>query len=137
MKLGKREVEKVMATSKAQSIVSSRKTSRMSSRRDSRQGSMDMEDDSAMQKIEESKQISQPRTEGGKIINKLSKGEERDSAQTEQVPDPFAAEQTYITEDEIQLAQKQRKGSYDQMDQEMGGPEPSSTTQTRSAFDQS
>lgn len=33
----------------------------------------------------------------------------------EQIPDPFAAEQAVITEDEIKQAQK-RKGSYDDMD---------------------
>lgn len=41
MKLGKKEVEKVMSTSKAQSIVSSRMSSRMTSRKGSRLGSMD------------------------------------------------------------------------------------------------
>lgn len=34
----------------------------------------------------------------------------------EQIPDPFAAEQTYITENDIKLA---RKGSYDNLDQDM------------------
>ena len=42
-----------------------------------------MEDDEGMQKIEESKQIIVPRTDGGKIINQLGKGEERDSNQNE------------------------------------------------------
>jgi len=32
-------------------------------------------------------------------------GEERDSAQMEQIPDPFGAEQTYLTEDDIKHAQ--------------------------------
>ena len=36
----------------------------------------------------------------------------------EQTPDPFAAEQTYLTEADIKQAQE-RKGSYDQMDQDM------------------
>ena len=63
-----------MSTSRAQSIVSSRMSSRKSSRRDSRLGSMDEEE---IQKIvqEEAK----PRTNGGKIINKLGKGEQQDS----------------------------------------------------------
>jgi len=40
----------------------------------------------------------------------------------EQDPDPFAAEQTYLTEADIKMAQ-QRKGSYDEMDQEMDAPQ--------------
>ena len=97
MKLGKKEVEKVMSTSKAQSIVSSRMSSRMTSRRDSRAGSMEG--------VEESKTVElKPRTSGGKIINRLEKGENKDSNQMEQVPDPFAAEQTYLTEDDIQAS---------------------------------
>lgn len=39
----------------------------------------------------------------------------------EQEPDPFAAEQTYLTNDDIKGAQRQRKDSYDQMDQDMAG----------------
>ena len=43
----------------------------------------------------------------------------------EQVPDPFGAEQTYISEEEINqaLAKSKRKGSmeYEEMDQEMTG----------------
>ena len=88
MKLSKKEVEKVMSTSRAQSIVSSRQSSKMASRRDS----MDM--------IEDSKQIDKEerlRTKGAKIINKLGPGESRDSTQMEQIPDPFGAEQTYLT----------------------------------------
>jgi hypothetical protein len=34
----------------------------------------------------------QARTNGGKVVNRLTSGETRDSNQTEQVPDPFAAE---------------------------------------------
>ena len=72
MKLAKKEVEKVMSTSKAQSIVSSRMSSRIASRRDSRAGSMEG--------VEESKSVDlKPRTQGGKIINKLEKGEAQDS----------------------------------------------------------
>jgi len=64
MKLGKREIEKVMSTSKAQSIVSSRMSSRVTSRKGSRLSSMD--------EGEESKSASakvKPVTSGGKIIN--------------------------------------------------------------------
>jgi len=93
MKLGKKEVEQVMSTSKAKSIVSSRMSSRAASRRDSRKGSFDeMEDEEIPINKEEAKQADLPRSEGGKVINKLGKGEERDSNQMEQEPDPFAAE---------------------------------------------
>ena len=34
----------------------------------------------------------EPRTAGGKVVNRLIGGETQDSNQTEQVPDPFAAE---------------------------------------------
>lgn len=88
MKLHKKEIEKVLSTNKAKSIVSSRMTSRAASRRESRKGSFDMEDDLK----EESKTSSLPKTEGGKVINQLLKGEERDSNQYEQIPDPFGAE---------------------------------------------
>jgi len=112
MKLGKREVEKVMSTSRAQSIVSSRMSSRLTSKRGSRTGSMEDEEPKTSRTEEK------PRTQGGKIINRLDKGEERDSNVVEQIPDPFAAEQTYLTEADISQAQ-QRKGSYDEMDQDM------------------
>lgn len=45
-----------------------------------------------------------PRTKDGKIINKLLTGENQDSNQIEKVPDPFAAEQTLITDDDIAMA---------------------------------
>ena len=86
VKLGKREIEKVMSTSKAQSIVSSRMSSRKTSRRDS------MDDEEYSKKIEETKKEQKPRTKDGKIINKLGNGEEQDSNQMEQIPNPFAAE---------------------------------------------
>ena len=41
MKLAKKEIEKVMSTSRAQSIVSSRMSSRMASKKGSRTGSME------------------------------------------------------------------------------------------------
>lgn len=37
----------------------------------------------------------------------------------EETPAPFGAEQTYITENDIREAQNMRKGSYDEMDQDM------------------
>jgi len=42
-----------------------------------------------------------PRTAGGKIINRLEEGEEQDDNQVEQIPDPFGAEQTYISDAEL------------------------------------
>ena len=72
------------------------------------------EDEVISKKLEENKKELKPVTKDGKIINKLGKGEEQDSNQMEQIPDPFAAEQTYITEDDIKLA---RKGSFDAADQ--------------------
>jgi len=74
MKLAKKEIEKVMSTSRAQSIVSSRMSSRMASKKGSRTGSMeDQEEHKSI--LEDIK----PKTEGGKVINKLDKGEQRDS----------------------------------------------------------
>ena len=107
-----------MSTSRAQSISSSRAASRRASKRGSRSGSMDGEE------AKDSTARAEPRTAGGKVVNRLIGGETQDSNQTEQVPDPFAAEQTYLTDADIKQAQ-QRKGSYDELDQEMGGEAPS------------
>jgi hypothetical protein len=101
-KLTKKEVDRVMSTSRAQSIVSSRMSSRMTSRRDSRRGSFDMEEDDGQVTLANKKDA--PRTKDGKIINKLQDGESRDSEQAEQIPDPFGAEQTYLTEEDIKNA---------------------------------
>ena len=70
MKLGKREIEKVLSTSKAQSIVSSRMSSRKTSKRGSRSGSMD-----GIEEIKEPEEI-KPKTKDGKIINKLLPGDQ-------------------------------------------------------------
>jgi hypothetical protein len=92
---------------------------------------MDEEDEEFTKRQEEKKKESKPRTKDGKIINKLGNGEEQDSNQMEQIPDPFAAEQTYITENDIKLA---RKGSYDNLDQEMAdAPEQIDSTQIDSS----
>ena len=50
------------------------------------------------------KKSSEPtlKTKGGKIINKLQSNEVRDDPVMEMVPDPFGAEQTYLTEEDIQ-----------------------------------
>ena len=79
-----------------------------------------MEDDEHLEKSLAESSVS--RTSGGKIINKLEKNDVRDSNETEMTPDPFAAEQTYLTEDDIKNAKSQRKGSYDEMDQDMNAP---------------
>lgn len=120
MKLSRGEVEKVRSTSKAQSIVSSRNASRLGSMRGSRSGSVD-ENDSSMQDIfKKNKAEPEPVSKGGKIINKLLSGEARDDAVMELVPAPFQSEQTYLTEQDIRESQQpRRKGSYDEMDQEM------------------
>ena len=70
MKLGKKEIEKVMSTSKAQSIVSSRMSSRLTSKRGSRTGSM--EDEEAKDNASSTYSV---RTAGGKIINRLEKND--------------------------------------------------------------
>lgn len=77
---------------------------------------MDEDEEINSKRIEEKKLELKPRTKEGKIINKLGNGEEQDSNVMEQIPNPFAAEQTYITEEDIKLA---RKGSFDAVDQEM------------------
>ena len=62
----------------------------------------------------------EPVTKGGKIINKLQSCETRDDSVMEMVPAPFQSEQTYLTEQDIRESQQpRRKGSYDDMDQEM------------------
>lgn len=64
-----------MSTSRAQSIVSSRMSSRAVSRGGSRKGSMDVDD---MEESKASVEKDVPRSKGGKIINKLTEGEQRD-----------------------------------------------------------
>ena len=59
----------------------------MASKKGSRAGSMEDEEEKSI-----TTELAQPKTDGGKIINKLDKGELRDSNQAEQIPDPFAAE---------------------------------------------
>ena len=63
-----------------------------------------------------------PVTTGGKIINKLISGETRDDPVVEMIPAPFQSEQTYLTEQDIKDSRQppRRKGSYDEMDQDMG-----------------
>lgn len=71
----------------------------MTSKRGSRLGSM--EDEEASQKAMSEQTI---RTKGGKIINRLETNEQRDNNQMELIPDPFAAEQTYLSEEDIKAA---------------------------------
>ena len=74
---------------------------------------MDVDDESGVAGLRKPKS----RTAGGKVLNPLQSGEERDSNVMEMTPDPFGAEQTYLTEEDIEQA-RQRKGSYDEMEQE-------------------
>ena len=67
------------------------------------------------EEVKAGESFGQIKSKGGKIINSLMSGEERDSTIMVQEPDPFGAEQTYITEKELNEA-PQRKGSYDNMD---------------------
>lgn len=75
---------------------------------------MDVDDDSGVTGLRKPK----ARTAGGKVLNPLQVGEERDSGVMEMAPDPFGAEQTYLTEEDIALA-RERKGSYDEMEQDL------------------
>lgn len=77
MKLARKEVEKAMSTSRAQSIHSSRMSSRLQSKKASRSGSMDDEEEKDTATGDE------PRTNGGKVVNRLPGGEARDSNQME------------------------------------------------------
>lgn len=89
VKLSTKEKDKVLSTSKAQSIVSSRKSSRRAS----------LDDLDIQQKVD-------PATQKKCVQSAIEK--ERDSIQTENNPGLFAAEQTWPTKEELQ-----RKGSLD------------------------
>lgn len=97
LKLGKREIAQVMSTEKAKSIVSSRNSSRMTSGRGTRKGS----GDDLMGGLVKPKAIA-----GGKVLNPLQPGDKRDDGIIEMVPDPFAAEQTYLSDDELPAKSK-------------------------------
>ena len=90
VKLSNREKEKVMSTSRAQSIVSSRKSSR--------RGSFDKNDP-----MEESKDAGTLK----KCVQTVT-GAEGDDDQIENNPGLFAAEQTWPTEDEINNKQQRK-----------------------------
>ena len=102
MKLSQKEKDKVLSTSRAQSIVSSRNSSRQSSRK----GSFD-----AMEGIA---QVTDSVT-GVKCVQaaKTTGDDARDDDTVENNPGAFAAEQTWPTEAEMRSA-AQRKGSLDQ-----------------------
>jgi hypothetical protein len=95
VKVSQKEKEKVMATSKAQSIMSSRRAS------------MDVSRSSIV--MDSTNRVIQ----GEANINPENP---RDPDQCENTPSPFAAEQAVITEEEIKQSQ-QRKGSFN--DEEM------------------
>ena len=107
VKLSEREKDKVLSTSRAQSIVSSRNASRNASLRNSRKGSMEDDDDNAEKKNVE--EVKDQKT-GIKCVQqaKTMGDEARDDDTIENNPGAFAAEQTWPTEAEISEA-KQRK----------------------------
>ena len=107
LKLGRREIEQVMSTGTAKSIVSSRQSSRMASGRGSRKGSGD---DLMSGVIRKQKAVT-----GGKVLNPLQPGENRDDGTCEMRPDPFGAEQTYLSDDELPAG---RQVSDDGMDED-------------------
>lgn len=94
LKLSNKEKEKVMSTSKAQSIVSSRKSSR--------RASFDKEDLSRSRTVDD--------TTKSKCVQSASAGG-RDDPSIENNPGLFAAEQTWPTKEE--LKKPLRKGSLD------------------------
>ena len=95
MKLSQKEKDKVLSTSRAQSIVSSRN----SSRRSSRKGSFDEMKPEGIEEVKDS-------VTGNKCVQQgKSKGEDaRDDGTIENDPGAFAAEQTWPTEAEIKSA---------------------------------
>jgi hypothetical protein len=88
-----------MSTSKAQSIVSSRKSSRRSSQR----GSFDEEDLGVPIQID-------PLTKAKCVQTRNKKEEDNDAIEKD--PSPFAAEQTQISKGELKSILKERKGSF-------------------------
>lgn len=108
VKLSEREKEKVLSTSRAQSIVSSRNASRRSSRK----GSMDDADDSRMA-VEEVKD----QKTGIKCVQTAAESGDnaRDDDAIENNPGAFAAEQTWPTEAEIRDAAKRKLSGQDEM----------------------
>lgn len=84
MKISQKEKDKVLSTSKAQSLMSSRKASMDVSR------TYDNEDMSGSQ--------------AGKAIQVLNNAAERDSDQIENNPGLFCAEQTWPTNEELKQA---------------------------------
>ena len=100
VKLSQREKDKVMSTSRAASIVSSRNASRRSSRK----GSFD---EMKPEGIEESKDQN---TKVKCVATGTSKGDQaRDEDTIENNPGAFAAEQTWPTEAEMRDAAAKRK----------------------------
>ena len=109
MKLSEREKEKVLSTSKAQSIVSSRN----SSRRSSRKGSMDDDDNANLKGVEE---VKDEKTGIKCVQNAKTSGDDaRDNDTIENDPGAFAAEQTWPTDTEIREAAQRKLSGQDEM----------------------
>ena len=109
MKLSEREKDKVLSTSRAQSIVSSRN----SSRRSSRKGSFD-----EMKDVEEVKDSDTKI----KCVQKAGTAgdDARDDDRIENNPGAFAAEQTWPTETEIKSAQRKLSGQDEMVEMDTG-----------------
>ena len=58
-------------------------------------------------------------SDGNKVIQHIKEVNERDSDQVENVPGPFAGEQTWPTEEEMKNAKKERKKSKNNEDENM------------------
>jgi len=116
VKLSQKEKDKVLATSKAQSIVSSRNSSRRSSKR----GSFDdaeMKDVLGNLKDKLATKDSATGTESLMVgTDGCNPETARDCGKIENDPGMFAQEQTWPTEDEMKKAAKQRKGSMEESD---------------------
>ena len=108
VKLSEREKDKVLSTSRAQSIVSSRNASRRSSRK----GSQDSGEDNRMA-VEEVKDANT----GTKCVQtaKTSGDDARDDDTIENNPGAFAAEQTWPTDAEIREAAQRKLSGQDEM----------------------
>lgn len=123
VKVSQKEKEKILSTSKAQSIMSSRKSSR--------RGSMDVS------KSGHSSGLAQDNT--NRVIQQIGQviENEKDQEQCENKPSPFAAEQTWPTEEELKEAasRKRRVSGADEEDKSMQLVNPDSLPQMIGGFE--
>ena len=106
VKLSQKEKDKVLSTSRAQSIVSSRNASRQSSRR----GSFDEMKPDGMEEVKD-------KSTGAKCVQvgKSEGDQARDEDLIENDPGAFAAEQTWPTDSEIREAAQRKVSGQDEM----------------------